>query len=84
MSTLYDLTTRLPQAELFAEVFRHAIKHNRRHDRILALARLVVACRDNPEAVLPADCLLPIAVRIKNIIRENDFRIKNLPWYLTI
>jgi EAL domain-containing protein (putative c-di-GMP-specific phosphodiesterase class I)/GGDEF domain-containing protein len=72
VSTLYDPTTRLPQAELFGEIFRHAIKHNRRHDRILALARLVVARRDNIDAGLPTDCLQSAGMRIKNIVREND------------
>jgi EAL domain-containing protein (putative c-di-GMP-specific phosphodiesterase class I)/GGDEF domain-containing protein len=69
---LYDPTTQLPRSELFAEIFRHAIKHNRRHDRILALVRLVVAFRDDLDAALPPDCLRAAALRIKNIIREND------------
>jgi EAL domain-containing protein (putative c-di-GMP-specific phosphodiesterase class I)/GGDEF domain-containing protein len=69
---LYDSTTRLPRAELFAEVFRHAIQHNRRHDRILALARLVVARRGHTEVELSAEYLQAAAIRIKNIIREND------------
>jgi EAL domain-containing protein (putative c-di-GMP-specific phosphodiesterase class I)/GGDEF domain-containing protein len=72
VSALYDPTTRLPQAALFAEVLGHAIKHNRRHDRILALARVVVVPRDLTEVALPADCLASVAIRIKNIIREND------------
>jgi predicted signal transduction protein with EAL and GGDEF domain len=72
VNTLYDPTTRLPQAELFGEIFQHAIKHNKRQDRILALARLVVARRDNFEAGLPSECLQSAGVRIKNIVREND------------
>lgn len=72
MSKLYDPTTLLPQAGLFDEVFRHAIMHNRRHDRILALVRLVVGRRDHAEVGLPAECLESAAIRIKNTIREND------------
>jgi EAL domain-containing protein (putative c-di-GMP-specific phosphodiesterase class I)/GGDEF domain-containing protein len=72
MSALYDSTTRLPQLELFSEIFQHAIKHSRRHDRILALARLVVVFRDNIDLALPPDCLCLAASRIKNIIRESD------------
>jgi EAL domain-containing protein (putative c-di-GMP-specific phosphodiesterase class I)/GGDEF domain-containing protein len=72
VSDLYDPITRLPQAELFDEVFRHAIKHNRRRDRMLALARMAVGLRDHPDVGLPAECLQAAAVRIKNIIREND------------
>jgi EAL domain-containing protein (putative c-di-GMP-specific phosphodiesterase class I)/GGDEF domain-containing protein len=72
MSTLYDSTTRLPQSELFTEIFQHAIKHNRRHDRILALVRLVVVFRDNLDLSLPSDSLYLAALRIKNIVREND------------
>jgi EAL domain-containing protein (putative c-di-GMP-specific phosphodiesterase class I)/GGDEF domain-containing protein len=72
VSKLYDPTTLLPQAELFDEVFRHAIMHNRRHDRILALVRLVVERRDLPDVGLSAECLQAAAIRIKNTIREND------------
>lgn len=72
MSAMYDPTTRLPRAELFDEVFRYAVKHNRRHDRILALARLVVALRDHAEVEVSTECLQAAAIRIKNIIREND------------
>jgi EAL domain-containing protein (putative c-di-GMP-specific phosphodiesterase class I)/GGDEF domain-containing protein len=72
VNTLYDPTTRLPQTELFVEIFRHAIKHNRRHDRILALALLIVARHDKLDAALPPDCLQSAANRIKNIIRDND------------
>ena len=72
MSTLYDSTTSLPQSELFTEIFQHAIKHNRRHDRILALVRLAVVFRDNLNLALPSDCLYLAALRIKNIVREND------------
>jgi EAL domain-containing protein (putative c-di-GMP-specific phosphodiesterase class I)/GGDEF domain-containing protein len=72
VSQLYDPTTLLPQAELFDEVFRNAILHNRRHDRILALARLVVVRRDHAEVKLATECLQQAAIRFKNIIREND------------
>lgn len=72
MSALYDPTTRLPRAELFDEICRHAVKHNRRHDRILALARLVVAPRDHAEVEVPIEYLQAAAIRIKNTIREND------------
>ncbi len=72
MNELFDSTTRLPQAELFDEVFRHAIKQNRRHDSVLALARLVVARSDHADAGLPAESLQAAAIRIKNIVREND------------
>jgi EAL domain-containing protein (putative c-di-GMP-specific phosphodiesterase class I)/GGDEF domain-containing protein len=72
MSALYDSTTRLPQLELFSEIFQHAIKHNRRQDHILALARLVVVFGDDLDPALPSDCLCLAAARIKNIIRESD------------
>jgi EAL domain-containing protein (putative c-di-GMP-specific phosphodiesterase class I)/GGDEF domain-containing protein len=72
VSKLYDPTTGLPQGELFDEVFGYAIKHNRRHDRILALARLAVAHRDRAEVGLSAECLQAAEIRIKNTIREND------------
>ena len=72
MSALYDATTRLPQFELFTEIFQDAIKHSRRHDRILALARLVVVFRDNIDPDPPPDCLCLAASRIRNIIRESD------------
>jgi diguanylate cyclase (GGDEF)-like protein len=72
VSKLYEPTTGLPQAELFDELFRHAITHSRRHDSILALARLVVARRDQADAGLPDECLQAAAIRIKNVIREND------------
>jgi EAL domain-containing protein (putative c-di-GMP-specific phosphodiesterase class I)/GGDEF domain-containing protein len=72
VNAFYDPVTHLPQAELFAEIFQHAIKHNRRHDRILALARLVVGLGDHCDTELPPDCLRTAAERIKNIIREND------------
>jgi EAL domain-containing protein (putative c-di-GMP-specific phosphodiesterase class I)/GGDEF domain-containing protein len=69
---MYDPNTRLPQGELFDEVFQHAVTHNRRHDRILALVRLVVEHRDQSAGGLTADCLQAAAMRIKNIVREND------------
>lgn len=72
MSQLYDPTTLLPQAGLFDEIFRNAIMHNHRHDRILALVRLVVVRRDHAEVELSPECLQEAAVRIKNIIRDND------------
>ena len=72
MSALYDPTTGLPQAVLFAEVFRNAIKHNRRHDSILALVRLKVLRHEHADADVPAECLQAAANRIQNTIRDND------------
>ncbi len=72
MTALYDHTTRLPQAELFAEIFQNAVKHNRRHDSMLALVRLIVFRRGHADAELAAECLQKAAIRIQNIIREND------------
>jgi EAL domain-containing protein (putative c-di-GMP-specific phosphodiesterase class I)/GGDEF domain-containing protein len=72
VSELYDPITRLPQSELFDEVLRHAIKHNRRQDRMLALVRMAIGLRSHPDVGLPVECLQAAAIRIKNIVREND------------
>jgi EAL domain-containing protein (putative c-di-GMP-specific phosphodiesterase class I) len=72
VETLYDPITRLPKAELFEEILRHAIRHNRRHDRILALVRLTVALGDPGGEELSPELLQMAAARIKDTIREND------------
>jgi hypothetical protein len=57
---------------LFEALLQQAIKHNHRHDRILALVRLSVALRGQEDGELPPDLLQFTAARIKHTIRDND------------